>query len=359
MRGDWFLGTLWAAVVLLASTAEGASPERYTLRLTVGQRLIEGTPLNWSEGQVLLLGRDGRLWDFAPDEARDFKKSAPYFKSYSIGEFRAELQRELGQGFELTATGHYLVAHPRGERDRWGQRFEDLYRTFWHYFKARGLALREPEFPLVALVFPTQADFVRYSQRDGNVPRSGLLGYYSPISNRVALYDTSESGADWSQNAATIIHEATHQTAFNTGVHGRFSYTPRWIAEGLGTLFEAPGVWNWRFKTAAAERINREQLAAFRRQLKSRPPGRLTDLVCYDRLFDLDAEAAYAESWAWSYFLMETQAKSLAELLAKTAARPAFAPYGPAERKRDFEAVFGTNWAMLEAHFLRFLAAVK
>ncbi len=333
---------------------------RYTLQLTIGQTRVEGTPLTWSADPVLLLGRDGRLWDFDPDSARDFRKSAPRFQSFTVGEIREQLQRELGQTFEITATGHYLVAHPRGQRDLWGQRFEDLYRTFWHYFKARGFNLSQPEFPLVAVVFPDQGGFLRYAAADDNVPRQGLLGYYSPVSNRIALYDVTHgsSGDDWSTNAATIIHEATHQTAFNCGVHGRFSYTPRWVGEGLGTLFEAPGVWNWRSQSAARERVNREQLAAFRASLKTRRGESLPEMIASDRLFQTSTQAAYAQAWAFTYYLVETQGKKYADFLAKTAARPAFEPYGPAERTADFTSVFGDHWAMIEAHFLRFIAAL-
>ena len=39
----------------------------------------------------------------------------------------------------------------------------------------------------------------------------------------------------------TIIHEATHQTAYNVGVHARFADQPRWLVEGLAMMFEAEG----------------------------------------------------------------------------------------------------------------------
>ena len=62
-------------------------------------------------------------------------------------------------------------------------------------------------------------------------PVTCTLGHYDPTTNRVFLFDvTSESGGgDWSENAATIIHEAAHQTAYNVGVHKRFTAAPRWL----------------------------------------------------------------------------------------------------------------------------------
>ncbi len=346
-------------VALITGTCRGATPG-YTLQLSLGTTRVEGTPLTWNQSQVLLLGRDGRLWDFSPDAAGEVRKSSPTFHSYSVGEIREQLQRELGNQFELTPTGHYLVAHPKGQRDLWGERFETLYRTFIHYFSARGLRPTQPEFPLVALVFAKQADFIRYAQRDQQQVGASVLGYYSPTTNRVALFDQTDQAAGWEETAATIIHEATHQTAFNTGVHNRFGYTPRWVAEGLGTLFEAPGVWNWRAKSSQHDRVNRDRLTSFRHYANTRrQPGAMAEIVARDRLFDVDADAAYAEAWAVTYYLVETQGKKYGEFLARTAARPNFETYDAATRTADFVKTFGDNWAMLESHFLRFMATTK
>ena len=117
----------------------------------------------------------------------------------------------------------------------------------------------------------------------------------------------------WQQNEATVIHEATHQMAFNTGVHNRFATTPLWVAEGLGTMFEARGVWNWRDYPDQGDRINRERLAQFR-QWRSigRKPGDFVNLLGSDRQFQSNPAAAYAEAWAWVFFLTETYPHSSA-----------------------------------------------
>jgi hypothetical protein len=124
------------------------------------------------------------------------------------------------------------------------------------------------------------------------------------------LFDVTAGSAkrDWSENAETIIHEATHQTAYNTGVHRRFAPTPRWLVEGLATMFEAPGVWNARYDHTQADRINRGRLEGFRKfAAANRQPGWLATLLTTDRAFQTDPEAAYAESWALSFYLCESQ----------------------------------------------------
>src|SRR5262249_48305348 len=151
---------------------------------------------------------------------------------------KMSLEHEFGNNFEVSSIRHYVVVHPRGERDQWANRFEQLYDRFNHYFGVRGFQLKEPEFPLIAVVFRTHEEFMKYASADGSQVSPNLLGHYLPKSNRVFLYDVTAhaTGADWSQNASTIIHEATHQMAFNTGVHQRYADAPRWLCEGLATM---------------------------------------------------------------------------------------------------------------------------
>src|SRR5439155_20506161 len=39
---------------------------------------------------------------------------------------------------------------------------------------------------------------------------------------------------------ATIVHEATHQIAFNCGLQTRYADIPLWLCEGMAVYFEAP-----------------------------------------------------------------------------------------------------------------------
>src|SRR5688572_6704945 len=208
-----------------------------------GRANLEGTPLAIGQDRVWMLLRDGQVAEFPPEQATNFAPLPGNFKTYAQPDLRGQLLREFGQGYEVSGVGHYLVVHPAGKRDQWAPRFEELYRSFVHYFSARGWQLTEPRFPLVAVVYPRQADFWQQAEKEGMPRSSGVLGYYSPTTNRILMFDATGSGWDWTTNADTIIHEAAHQSAFNTGVHTRFGDSPRWVVEGLGTMFEAPGVW--------------------------------------------------------------------------------------------------------------------
>jgi len=332
------------------------------IELSLRGQKIEGMPIGWNEQEVHLLGRDGRLWQFAPDAVSDFKRTSDRFRGYSPSEFRAVLLRELGGGYEVSGTGHYLVAHPRDQRDKWAQRFEDLYRSFVHYFSVRGFEPAPPMFPLVGVVCRNRAAFDRLAADEGNAVPNGVVGYYDIASNRINLYDMGgkAESANWRQNAAVLIHEATHQTAFNTGVHSRYCPPPKWLAEGLAMLFEAPGVYDSRNNTRPADRVNRDRLKAFRQGIvPHHRPELLAAIVASDDLFRTSPGAAYAESWALSFFLVETAPHKYVDYLKRTALHSPFADYAAAERTADFAAVFGTDWRMLEARFLRFMEGVR
>lgn len=353
---------LLLAALFSAAPLGAAERGRWTLDLTLEGTRVEGCPLSWSSREVNLLARDGRLWTFAPDAAKDFRKISETFKGYSASEMRSRLSQELGRNFEVSGTGHYLVAHPRGQGGYWSQRFEDQYRSFVHYFSLRGFKLAEPEFPLVAIVFRNQADFIRYSQAQREAVGGNVLGYYSPVSNRIAVFDQgagAASAADWQENAATIVHEATHQTAFNTGIHSRFAEQPRWLIEGLGTMFEARGVWDSSRYRAVQDRYNRGRLDQFKRYLPRRPESSLAEFIASDRPFLADINAGYAQAWALSFFLVETRPRQYCDYLARVANRREFQSYPAAERIADFTAAFGADLRLLEAHFLQFMGELK
>jgi len=358
---------LWPAIgcVCLAAGPWCVSPARAVelmVELRLGDQTIEGKPLSWDEHVVRLLGRDGRLWEFEPHRASHYRRSAERFRAYRPSEMRAALLRELGSEYEVSGTTHYLVAHPRHQRDRWAERFESLYRQLVSYVSVRGFKPQRPPFPLVAVVCRDRKDFLRYTQAQGSSAGAGLQGYYDLMSNRIIVYDMlpQHRGAVWAENATVVIHEATHQAAFNIGVHSRYSPPPLWVAEGLATLFEAPGVYDARNHPGRSNRINRSRLEDFRRIVKPRHrPELIKNIVSSDNLFRSKPSVAYAEAWALTFFLAETRGPAYARYLARTAAKPDFHQAGREERVADFTAVFGDDWQMLEARLLRFIESLQ
>jgi len=348
------------AFAVLVAAAVPCQPAE-TVEATLQGQKVEGYPFTDVHRQMHLLGRDGRLWELDPDQAASLKSVSSPFRPDSLSEFRAALLRELGNDYEVSATGHYVIAHPRGQRDRWAERFEDLYRSFVRYFSVRGLTPGNPLFPMVGVVCRNRGDFARHATMQGGVPGS-VLGYYDIDSNRLNIYDMGggSNPANWRKNAAVLIHEATHQTAFNTGVHSRFSRPPVWLAEGLAMLFEAPGVYDSHAYPQSSDRVNRDRLRVFRQSLAPRHrPEILASMIASDAMFQSNPGAAYAEAWALTFFLVETQPQKYVQYLRRTASHGAYETLTPAERTAEFAGIFGADWRMLEAQFLRFMADVK
>lgn len=353
-------GVLLGFALVTAFVAELTAAESPVVKVRKGDGAVEGLPLVWTSDYAALLRGDGVLFTFDPREV-SVEKTTRAFRPDTTMALRRSLEREFGSEFEVTAAGPYLVVHPRGQGRVWAGRFDELYRGFQRYFSVRGFRLKEPRFPLVAVVLANRQEYLRYLQRYAPMMSTSTLGFYAPATNRVLLYDaTGGQDANWHVNAETIIHEATHQTAFNTGIHNRFGATPRWVAEGLGMLFEARGVWTGRAGGPQSERINQERLAQFRQYVKrGRGDDALVELISGDQPFRRDVQNAYAEAWALTFFLSETRPREYASYLAKIAARPDFQSYPSQERLADFTSIFGTNLRHLDAQFLRFIRDLR
>ncbi|HTN74476.1 MAG TPA: DUF1570 domain-containing protein [Pirellulaceae bacterium] len=357
------IALLVAAIGLFSLPARRAqAAEPLVIELLLKDQTLIGRPLRWTHEELHLLGRDGRLWEIPGPDAKGYRRSKEAFQPLTKNELRAELQREFGNNFDVTSTGNYLVVHPAGQKDQWAQRFELLYRSFLHYFTARGYRPVSPPFPLVAIVFPRQQDFMAYAASEGHKLPPQVLGYYSPLSNRIALYDSSNGQGNQpeSGNVDTLIHEAAHQTAFNTGVHSRWSMPPRWVTEGLGTMFEARGVWDSPHYPNQPDRINRGRLESFQAFAATRrPKGLLAEIVSSDRAFQVDPDGAYAEAWALTFFLAETEPRKYFDYLAKTSSHAPFVTLRGPERLKDFTSIFGDQLDLMEAKMLRYIDALK
>ncbi len=324
-----------------------------------GEISVRGKPIYWDQHSVVFLERDGRLVTFSPADAKKFRKLSDRFSSLSQAELRGKLMREFGSAFEVSGTGQYLVVHPAGQRDRWAGRFEQLYRRVVHYFRARGFSTNRPEFPFIAIVLPSQESYEKYLRRQKVDLGFNSLGYYDLASNRIHLYDVTEGrtdSSDWQINAGTIIHEAVHQTAHNIGIHQRDGDEPLWLVEGIGTLFEAAGVWDSRQHQTLHDRVNQRQLENYRRLVDSTSSlGLLKQQIATDDLFSRKTNLAYAHAWAMTFFLTEQEPRRFAELIQQLNRRQAFGRYTAKERIADFQKVFGSDLQMFDARMQRFL----
>jgi hypothetical protein len=368
--GGLYLTGLWHsafAVDVVSFEQAGVS------RQITGRVLVEA-----QDGGLLCEDQDGRIWTILPGQLRKREQNDEAFRYLSREELAESLLSELPNGFLSHHTAHYLICYNTSQDyARWcGALFEKLHRAFFNFWKRQGLRLQEPDV-LVAIVFRDHNSYAAYGQDELGDAAESIIGYYSLATNRITTYDLTGieqlrrpgdrtgsaqhisqilSRPAAARTVATVIHEATHQLAFNSGLQRRFADNPLWLSEGLAIYFESPDVSSnrgWR-KIGG---LHEMRLQKMREYLPSRPQDSLVTLVTDDQRFrdTQRAEVAYAEAWALCYFLMRQRSDQFSEYLKRIAAKPVLGQDTPEQRLQEFQQVFGQSWGELDGEFLRSL----
>jgi Protein of unknown function (DUF1570) len=372
--------TVLAFTAALAASREpsGAADALHRVTFTDDakqQRTVEGRIIvEARDGGLLLEARDGVLWSVTPQRLKRNEKTAQQFTPFTAKEAAAKLKAEFGEGFSIITSKHYVLCSNTGKfYSQWCRAlFERLLTAFYKHWESSELNLKPPASPLVVIVFADRKQYARYATHDTGASMADTIGYYSARTNRVALFDlTASPGARPARslaevrqkvvkvpfNVATVVHEATHQIAFNSGLQTRYADNPLWLSEGLAMYFETPDLRNpkgWR----TVGRVNPFRLRQLRVYLKSRrKPGSLATLTSSDkRLTDGKTQAdAYAEAWGLTYFLIKTRRKDFEKYLDLVSRKRPLVFGTAAVRKKEFEQAFGDT-GKLEAEFLRYLS---
>ena len=374
--------TIWLALaVLIASSLTGKAAEREELvEVRDGKTVATGKLIAKDKQRALLIDRTGKLHDLMLDTAR-LQTNSSRFAPYTVMELRNQLASEFGKGLEIGSTRHYLVLAPTGRASEYAKVFEEQYSTLQRYFKVRGFTLTDPQFPLVAVVFPSQQKFVEYARGEGSKTMANMQGYYSPRTNRVALFESAGKsvavseidsltspvrqmplfGTAGSELKSTMVHEATHQVAYNIGLHSRTGETPRWVVEGMATTFEPEGMRSTLAGSQPHERINSERYLVFQNFVKTgrRPTKSLRSFIETDDLYHSSVLDFYAQSWALTFFLVETRPQNYAAYLKRIAARDPLATYPAKERLADFKETIHADVDWLDVQFVKHIDGLK
>ena len=339
--------TLLAGLICLAvfssiDTLSAQTPG--TIRFFALGKIQTGIALADYAHELVVMGRDGWIYSIDPrQKSSQINRIDEPYQPASVVEMRNGLRNEFGPSFEVVTTKNFLVVQPKGRGDRWPQLFESSHRAFNDFMKKRGVNVRQGRFPMVAIVFPDQAAMYAEFKRL-KIDATRVAGLYAGESNRVMTHDGGSSASI----AETVRHEASHQSAFNSGVHSRVNDTPRWITEGVGQMFEPESMMT-AGSASVRDRVNRDSLQFINRTYTDRHDTGFTDammsLVSDNSMFmdDSKIEEAYAVSWAMMFYLSERKPKSFARLLNHTASRPPFQEYSRKDRVKDFERIVGVD----------------
>ena len=350
-----------AALALMMATVAGGQPQddRITLTLADGRTMSGRIVVEAVDGSLLLDHDDGRYELFAAGAAvsRQPAIAAPRVSNREFGE---RLLAGLPPGFELLVTKHYVVCF-NTSRDyaAWcAALYERLYDGFTNYWTKAGLPLADPPRPLVVVIFATRQAYEAHAAADLGPAADRVVGYYNLLSNRVVTFDLT--GSDQlaprgrrpgragieiltspaaSGMVATIVHEATHQLAFNSGLHQRLAAVPLWVSEGIATYFETPDLESprgWR----AIGSVNRPRLDHF---LATYRPGLIEAILTDDELFRRPETAldAYAAAWAVTHHLLQTRKRQFLDYQRRLAAKRPLVEDPAESRLQEFRVAFG------------------
>ncbi len=330
-----------------------AEPGAESSRTVVGEVLVES-----QDGGVMLLGDDGRIWTIQPEQIADRQSDSEPLGVASSEEAVQRVMAELPNGFEVYRTTNYAIIHNTNEAyaKQVGLLFERLHSGFYTFWNNQRWEQPPSRFPLIALVFANHDDFLKYSVAEVGDTGKAVIGYYHLSTNRMTTFYVP----NLERNIATIIHEATHQLAYNVGMQRRFADNPKWVSEGLAMFFEAPDFSNprgWR----SIGRVNQVNLARWKKYLPNRPADSLATLVGDDTRFNNSATAtdAYGEGWAFTYFLIKTKRDEYVDYLKTLSAGKPLAEKTNRERIELLEQSFGGTLADLDHQFVSYMQKVR
>jgi hypothetical protein len=336
-------------------------------RDTIGEVIVEDR-----QGNILLLTPDGRLWPLHAEEIVSREGVEQSMEALSQEEIFAKIKEELPLGFSVIRKKHYVIVYnsTRDYANYVGAQFELVYKNFSNYWwRHHRIRLKDPRFPLVALVFRDRNSYLKYAIPDVGKPTAEqTIGYYNQESNLMVTYNiNTQSGVDLKKaerNLATIVHEAVHQIAYNSGLQARLADNPRWLSEGLAMFFESPTMRQVRGNLQVTWNmggVNRHNLIRFR-QAKARQlikPGTLSRLVASDEWFLSNGEVSYPYSWALTYFLMKKMKESFSDYIQELAEYPMLNNVPEPERVAVFKKHFGDDLTQLEIDMVKYISGLK
>jgi len=335
-----------------------------------------------SVGSMLLETDEGAMWPIMANTIRSRKSDSEPLVPLDKKQLGERLLQEMGPDFQVHESKHYVVVfNTTRTYAKWcSSLLERLQRGFLAFWKKKGCDVHEPESPLAVLIFSDKRSYINHARPELGASAGNAIGYYSFQTNRIVMYDLtgmqalrrqktrrgkmSDITALLSQReaeplVATIVHEATHQIAFNCGLQTRFADNPVWLGEGLAVYFETPDLSSNR-SWSGMGKVNYSRWDLFRKNVNRGRAGSLKSLIADDSRIRSPRTAvdAYAEAWAWNYFLITWHPDEYVAYLKMLAAKPLLVQDDMGTRLSNFRKHFGDDFGALEEEFYRRMSRI-
>ncbi|MGE5294728.1 MAG: DUF1570 domain-containing protein, partial [Solirubrobacterales bacterium] len=262
------------------------------------------------------------------------------------------LQSLADAPFEAASTEHFTIIHEVGSNTAaTGRALESTYHRFYDVFAKAGFRLSPSADHLVWICFPQQSGFNKYALQAEGMDLSWLDGYYSTLTNRVAVVQPDVQVAEEEPvspprmgdiritlaanrqsekvlpmsppghcfDVTRLTHELAHQLAFNSGIQKRGVMYPIWVSEGLATNFECDGL-----TTASVLPSNAARRSSLATAYAAGELVPLRQFIVQTRVSaDIEtSRARYAQAWAFFRFLLTEYPTNLRTYLQREADLP-------------------------------------
>lgn len=370
--------------MVLAVFGRVANGDVVEFRVGNETKTVEGNVLaEDSFGTILLQSRDNQHYRIPQSDRIRWEKADKVVPFFTKRELREHLEKEFGPEFQVYQTNHYTICYSC-EEDYAKQAsvlFEKAYAVFQNYFRRRGrFSFDSLDVPLVAVICSSREEYVEMLAPKLGPYAEATSGVYISDTNRMYMYDAFGGPISGKlrvaasvnrqraqgialllkeQNISVIIHEAIHQIAYNVGFHNRQVENPVWLVEGMAMFFESPDLDSkagWR----GVGNVNRDRLAHFIDIADQQPADALRRLVLDDNYFrsSQTGNDAYAEAWAFTYYLARANNDLYIKYLKIINERPPLVAYTPEERLKDFREAFGKEPEEFEEEFMRYMKLI-
>jgi len=307
---------------------------------------------------VLLEERNGKLHQISSRLIQSRDDAETLFAPFTSTELAQDLLTQVPAGFEITETEHYVLCSNSATEyvEFCGKLLESVFDQYFRVMGELKIAVNAPVRKLPIVIFATPSDFQVFAKKQHpEISFEDTPGYFSVPDNQTLLLDLTGDRSIRSATSirkrlaekpfqvATVVHEAVHQLAFNSGLQVRMADNPLWLSEGLAMYFES-GVSRSSLLLSRPGLVNPRHHPTFMKLIQdNRISGGLKSLIESDAAFQDAAEipAAYATSWALTHYLVREEKIGMQKYLQSIAMRKPMVGLTAEQRTQEFQDAFG------------------
>lgn len=264
-------------------------------------------------------------------------------EKFGADHFRAQEEKPFVVGLVLSAPlPKSADARVRAFLKKGGKFMKNVEGVFEDFCKQARLPIQSAKFPLVMLVFETDADFEKYTNdttQGRGLSAGNIAGFYSGLTNWLAIR------LNECHTMEVPLHEAIHQQVYNRQLFQRLAPVPKWFNEGIATGFEGNGdrvdVGPFKINSHYARMAMQEKLFGW------------DEVVANDRAFsgDILAGQAYVHAWCIHWMLCSRLKDQYTKYVKAQQEKKTLETVTGEDRQKEFEEAFGKEVTTLQKDF--------